>query len=89
MTAADRPTLRRGVRTGTDPLGGGPVLLFPEGVLFLNHTAAAVIERCDGSHTVADLVQALGEMYDGVTAGDVQSLLRELIAQRLLVARRE
>ncbi|MGH3692775.1 MAG: pyrroloquinoline quinone biosynthesis peptide chaperone PqqD [Pseudonocardiaceae bacterium] len=92
MTAAlsltDRPALRRGVRTGTDPLSDEPILLFPEGVLFLNETAVAVIRRCDGNRSVADVVQAVGEEYHGVALTDVVALLRDLIAQRLLVADR-
>jgi coenzyme PQQ biosynthesis protein PqqD len=88
LSLTNRPALRRGVRTGTDPVGGGPILLFPEGVLFLNHTAAAVIERCDGSQSVAELVQAVAEVYDRVAVEDVLSLLRDLISQHLLVVHR-
>jgi coenzyme PQQ biosynthesis protein PqqD len=88
LSLTNRPALRRGVRTGTDPVAGGPILLFPEGVLFLNHTAATVIKRCDGSQSVAELVQAVGEVYDNVALEDVLSLLRDLISQHLLVVHR-
>jgi coenzyme PQQ biosynthesis protein PqqD len=92
MTAAlslgDRPHLRRGVRASTDPLNQAPILLFPEGVLFLNETAAAVIRHCDGNHTVAEAVQAISELYDDVAVGDVLSLVADLIAQRLMVVDR-
>jgi coenzyme PQQ biosynthesis protein PqqD len=92
MTAAlsltDRPRLRRGVRAATDPLTDETVLLFPEGVLILNETAAAVVRQCDGCHSVAHVVQAVGEVYDDVAVEDVMSLLRDLIAQNLLVANR-
>jgi pyrroloquinoline quinone biosynthesis protein D len=90
MTAAlsltDRPRLRRGVRAGTDPLSDETVLLFPEGVLILNETAAAVVRRCDGCRSVAEVVDAVGEVYDDVPVEDVLSLLQDLIAQHLLVA---
>jgi pyrroloquinoline quinone biosynthesis protein D len=90
MTAAlslsDRPQLRRGVRAGTDPLNGETVLLFPEGVLIMNETAAATVRQCDGSRSVADVLQLVGEGYDGVAVEDVMSLLQDLIAQGLLVA---
>lgn len=89
LSLADRPQLRRGVRTGTDPLSGETVLLFPEGVLILNETAAAVIRTCDGHHSVAEVVRAVGETYDDVAVDDVMSLLRDLITQRLLAAHRE
>ncbi|MGH3900847.1 MAG: pyrroloquinoline quinone biosynthesis peptide chaperone PqqD [Pseudonocardiaceae bacterium] len=86
LSLTDRPQLRRGVRTGTDPLSSETVLLFPEGVLIMNETAAAVVRQCDGSHSVADLVQSISEVYDNVAVTDVLSLLQDLIAQGLLVA---
>jgi coenzyme PQQ biosynthesis protein PqqD len=76
------------VRAGIDPLSGDKVLLFPEGVLFLNETAAAVIQECDGSRSVTEVVQAIGEVYDNVALEDVITLLQELITQHLLVAHR-
>lgn len=92
MTAAlsptDRPRLRRGVRTGTDPLGDRPILLFPEGILFLNDTAAAVIGHCDGSRTVADVMHTIGAIYDGVDGNDILTLVQDLVAQRLMVVDR-
>lgn len=88
LSLADRPQLRRGVRAGIDPLSDDMILLFPEGVLFLNETAAAVIQECDGSRSVAEVVQAVGEVYDNVALEDVMSLLRDLITQHLLVAHR-
>jgi pyrroloquinoline quinone biosynthesis protein D len=88
LSLADRPQLRRGVRAGIDPLSGDKVLLFPEGVLFLNETAGAVIQECDGSRSVTEVVQAIGEVYDNVALEDVITLLQELITQHLLVAHR-
>jgi coenzyme PQQ biosynthesis protein PqqD len=88
LSLTDRPQLRRGVRAGTDPLSDETVLLFPEGVLFLNETAAAIIRQCDGCRSVAEVVQAVGEVYDEVAVEDVMSLLRDLMAQNLLVANR-
>lgn len=87
LSLTDRPVLRRGVRTGIDPLGGEPILLFPEGVLFLNHTAAAVIGRCDGSRSVAEVIHALSQEYDNIAVEDVVAMLEELIAQHLVACR--
>lgn len=86
LSLTDRPRLRRGVRAGTDPLSGETVLLFPEGVLMMNETAAAVVRQCDGHQSVADVLRSIGEAYDDVAVEDVMSLLRDLIAQGLLVA---
>jgi pyrroloquinoline quinone biosynthesis protein D len=85
LSRTDRPHLRRGVRTATDPLSDGTVLLFPEGVLIMNETAAAVILQCDGARSVAEVVQAVREVYDDVEVGDVMELLEELIVQNLLM----
>lgn len=85
LSRTDRPHLRRGVRTATDPLSDGTVLLFPEGVLIMNETAAAVILQCDGARSVAEVVQAVHEVYDDVEVGDVMELLEELIVQNLLM----
>jgi pyrroloquinoline quinone biosynthesis protein D len=84
----DRPRLGRGVRASTDPLSTAAILLYPEGIVFLNDTAAAVISYCDGNHTVADVVHALSETYDGVTFEDVMGCLQELVAQRLMAVER-
>lgn len=88
MSLTDTPRLRPGVRVATDPLSDETILLFPEGVLFLNETAVAIIGHCDGHRSVAEMIQALSEEYDEVAPEDVMALLRDLIAQRLLVADR-
>ncbi|MGH3944115.1 MAG: pyrroloquinoline quinone biosynthesis peptide chaperone PqqD, partial [Pseudonocardiaceae bacterium] len=86
LSLTDRPQLRRGVRVGTDPLSDETVLLFPEGVLLMNETAAAVVRQCDGSRTVAAVLRSVGEVYDEVAVEDVLALLQDLVAQGLLVA---
>ncbi|MGH4008738.1 MAG: pyrroloquinoline quinone biosynthesis peptide chaperone PqqD [Pseudonocardiaceae bacterium] len=88
LSLTDRPQLRRGVRVGTDPLNGETVLLFPEGVLMMNETAAAVVRQCDGSHSVTAVLQSVGEVYDDVAVEDVLALLQDLVAQGLLVVGR-
>ncbi|MFO1321102.1 MAG: pyrroloquinoline quinone biosynthesis peptide chaperone PqqD [Burkholderiales bacterium] len=49
------------------------VLLYPEGVVKLNPTAGEILKRCDGEHTVAEVIdelqQAFAEPADRVTAG--------------------
>lgn len=41
------------------------VLLYPEGVVKLNETAAAILKRCDGEATVADIVTDLTRRFGG------------------------
>jgi pyrroloquinoline quinone biosynthesis protein E len=73
------------VRTSTDPLTGRPVLLFPEGVLLLNETAAAVARRCDGTRTTSCIVAELSEEFDSVSPDEVAVVLQDLRGQGLLV----
>jgi pyrroloquinoline quinone biosynthesis protein E len=84
ISAEDRPALRRGVRLVHDPVRGRDALLYPEGVLLLNDTAAAVVEYCDGERTLGTVVAMLGHRYADVPAGDVVALLEDLVHRRLV-----
>jgi coenzyme PQQ biosynthesis protein PqqD len=88
LLPTDRPRLCCGVRASVDPLSKASILLYPEGILFLNETAAAVISHCDGNRTVADVVHAISDRYDGVVFDDVLSCVQDLIAQRLMAVDR-
>ena len=79
-----RPRLRRGVRLTYDKTRGTDVLLFPEGVLVPNKTAAAVLRLCDGQTTVDEITVELGKVYDGVRAQDVQDVLTRLEDRRVV-----
>ncbi|MET0236365.1 MAG: pyrroloquinoline quinone biosynthesis peptide chaperone PqqD [Kibdelosporangium sp.] len=79
-----RPHLRRGVRLTYDKTRQTHVLLFPEGVLVPNKTAASVLELCDGVVTVAEIAALLGEKYEGVRAEDVRSVLTRLEDRRVV-----
>jgi len=79
-----RPRLRRGVRLTYDKTRDTHVLLFPEGVLVPNATAAAVLGLCDGSSTVAQIAERLGERYAGVRERDVTDVLDRLAGRRVV-----
>jgi pyrroloquinoline quinone biosynthesis protein D len=82
-----RPRLNPKVRVQTDKVSGKPALLYPEGVLLLNPTGAAIVELCDGSHPFATLVAALAERYSAppdVLSGDVAEYLNRLRDRGLL-----
>ena len=78
------PGLRRGVRLVHDPVRGAPALLYPEGVLLLNETAAAVLGECDGVRDTDAIATRLADRYDGVSAEDVADLLADLHRRRLV-----
>lgn len=72
-----RPTLASGVRLHRDQVRERDVLLYPEGALVLNDTAAAVLALCDGTRTIDEIAAALSEQYGGA---DVRDDVAELIA---------
>ncbi len=75
ITAGSRPRLRRGIRLVFDASRGTRVVLYPEGVLVPNQTAAEILSRCDGATTVASIAASLAAEFDGVRMDDVLSLL--------------
>ena len=79
-----RPRLRRGVRLVFDRTRDTYVLLFPEGVLVPNVTAAAVLELCDGMSTVDSITARLAERYAGVRPTDVTEILTRLAERRVV-----
>jgi pyrroloquinoline quinone biosynthesis protein D len=67
-----------------DPVRQRPVLLYPEGAVLLNDTGAAILELCDGSHTVNQIVEILSERYQADVTTDVADYLT-LMAERELI----
>ncbi|MGH7702542.1 MAG: pyrroloquinoline quinone biosynthesis peptide chaperone PqqD [Gemmatimonadales bacterium] len=79
-----RPRLWRRARIAFDRVRQRPVLLYPEGAMFLNETGKAILELCDGKQTVADITATLAERYRTDVAADVSEYL-ESMARRSLV----
>jgi pyrroloquinoline quinone biosynthesis protein D len=79
-----KPKLRKGVRLTFDKTRDTHVLLFPEGVLVPNATAAAVLSLCDGESTVEEIAESLGRRYRGVRAQDVTDVLARLESRRVV-----
>ena len=57
-----RPRLAAGCRWAGD--GENRMVVFPEGVLRLQDTARAVLERCDGNRTFEQIMQELEATYN-------------------------
>jgi pyrroloquinoline quinone biosynthesis protein D len=84
---AARPHLPPGTRLQTDRLTGRTVLLFPEGMLQLNPTGAAILELCDGHRSLDEVVRALSQKFSAapeVLMGDVAEYLHKLQQRRLV-----
>jgi pyrroloquinoline quinone biosynthesis protein D len=78
------PYIRRGVKCAYDQIRSAHVVLFPEGVLVLNETAASVVSLCDGVRSVGDIALLLGDEYDGVQPEDVIGLVVRLVERRVV-----
>jgi pyrroloquinoline quinone biosynthesis protein D len=84
ITPETRPRLWRLARIDFDRVRQRPVLLYPEGAMFINETGKAILELCDGKRTVAEIAAILGEKYQTDVAGDVTEYL-DRMADRSLV----
>lgn len=84
LTADSVPRLWRMARLQFDPVRQRPVLLYPEGAVLLNDTGSAILELCDGSRTVGQVVQTLSERYQADVTADVLEYLT-LMAERELI----
>jgi pyrroloquinoline quinone biosynthesis protein D len=83
-----RPILARGVRLQTDATTGEPVLLFPEGAIYLSPSAHDIVARCDGQTTAAALLAALAEEYEAdpeTLRRDVWDCLTDLQERKVVV----
>lgn len=59
MTRAERPNIRAGFRLQWEEAQSSYVLLYPEGMVKLNTSAAEILRRCDGARTIEEIVADL------------------------------
>lgn len=59
MTRGDRPAIRAGFRLQWEAVQNAFVLLYPEGMVKLNTSAAEILRRCDGARTIDEIVADL------------------------------
>ncbi|MET8585926.1 pyrroloquinoline quinone biosynthesis peptide chaperone PqqD [Streptomyces collinus] len=82
LSGSDRPRLARHVRLSFSRTRQRKVLLHPETVVVLNDSGGAILELCDGRHTVAEIVTELGARYQSVPDDEVRRFLTRLVARR-------
>ncbi|HEX4173230.1 MAG TPA: pyrroloquinoline quinone biosynthesis peptide chaperone PqqD [Acetobacteraceae bacterium] len=85
---AERPKLAPGVRMHFDQTRGMWVLLGPERVIETEGPASEILQRCDGTRTLAQIIDELAALYTADRAeieGDVKDMLAELISKRMVV----
>lgn len=78
-----KPTWRQGYRYQYEPAQKGHVLLYPEGMIKLNDSAALIGGLIDGDRDVAAIISELERQFPGVPE------LGEDIEQFMEVARAE
>jgi pyrroloquinoline quinone biosynthesis protein D len=84
LTPESVPRIWRLARLDFDTVRQRHVLLYPEGAVLLNETGAAILELCNGNHTVEQIVTILTERYKADVSADVTEYL-SLMADRELV----
>lgn len=81
-----RPRLAAGVRLGEN--NNQRVLLMPERALRLNGPSLEIVQRCDGRHTVQQIVSELQQIYSKArpekVEQDILGYLQLLHSQRAL-----
>lgn len=70
MTVDTRPAIRTGFRLQWEPVQNAYVMLYPEGMITLNTSAAEILRRCDGVHTVDEIVAELEAAFQCVGLKD-------------------
>lgn len=64
MTRPDRPSIRPGFRLQWEAVQNAYVLLYPEGMVKLNTSAAEILRRCDGVRSVDEIVTDLETTFE-------------------------
>jgi len=83
-----RPAIAHGMRLQWEPAQEAHVLLYPEGMVKLNGSAGAIMSRCDGVRTVADIVADLERTYSLTgLAADVRAFVELALEKRWLELR--
>jgi pyrroloquinoline quinone biosynthesis protein D len=60
----DKPKLKRMFRMQWEEAQGNYVLLYPEGMVKLNQSAAEILKRCDGQRDVPGIIAALEQDFN-------------------------
>ncbi len=83
----ERPRLAPGVRLHFDTTRNAWVLLGPERVIETEGPASEILQRCDGTRTIGQIIDELAALYTADRAeieGDVTDMLSELATKRML-----
>jgi len=83
-----KPAIAHGLRLQFEAAQDAHVLLYPEGMVKLNGSAGAILSRCDGVRTLADIVADLERSYGATGLGpDVSAFVALALERRWLELR--
>jgi pyrroloquinoline quinone biosynthesis protein D len=72
-----RPLLNKLFRLQWEEAQKAYVLLYPEGMVRLNQSAAEILKRCDGTHAVDEIVTELEQAFSAHGLKDqIEGMLR-------------
>ena len=80
LSGTERPAIAHGMRLQWEPAQEAHVLLYPEGMVKLNGSAGAIMSRCDGVRTVADII---GDLEATFGLSDIGADVRAFVALAL------
>ena len=78
------PKLAKKARLRFDRHSGQHMLMYPERGLALNDSAKMIVERCDGTRSVDQIVTELGALAGTSVEADVLAVLEDLQKKGLL-----
>ena len=88
MPGTAKLALAHGMRLQWEPAQDAHVLLYPEGMVKLNGSAGAIMSRCDGERTLAQIVADLERTFGATDlAGDVNAFVKFALEKRWLELR--
>lgn len=77
-TTMEHPRLSRLYRLQWEEAQHAHVLLYPEGMVKLNGSAAEILKRCDGRSSLPDIVAQLEQAFNASgLAADVQAFVAD------------
>jgi len=89
LSGSARPAIAHGMRLQWEPAQEAHVLLYPEGMVKLNGSAGAILQRCDGVRTVAEIIADLERAFGAANLTDDVTAFVELALERRWLELRE
>ena len=75
-----RPRLASRARLKFDSVANQEMLLFPEALLLLNETGAAIVRMCDGARSLDQIVDELARIFSSTDRNTLQMEVENFLA---------